>query len=255
MNYHLRYCPLKHFSIFTTVRNSREFCTGITTTWSKNNTTISIEQWWLHHVNDRVKNLAFRRSFRTTCFCCKKTRSSDNWFRIIVFWGDFDNPVDKKKLDHSKWWGSTLTCQATTWLTSTSCPLRKSGVVILLLSKQEKVSGFRNMEFWAKAEWTGGAEKSTECNWKKQPFLGVFLKSCNVCFPFSLSRVDYLSRCSLESLPVCLSPEEGQCQPVCPKVLVKCKSSNIQHEHVGEWFEFLRQIPFVNIALIVWSQL
>ena len=44
-------------------------------------------------------------------------------------------------------------------------------------------------------------------------------------------------------------------QPVCPKVLVKCKSSNIQHEHVGEWFEFLRQIPFVNIALIVWSQL
>ena len=59
---------------------------------------------------------------------------------------------------------------------------------------------------------------------KKQPFLGVFLKSCNVCFPFSLSRIDYLSQCSLESLPVCLSPEEGQCQPVCLKVLVKCKS-------------------------------
>ena len=35
----------------------------------------------------------------------------------------------------------------------------------------------------------------------------------------------------------------------CPKVLVKCKSSNIQHENVGEWFEFLRQIPFVNIAI------
>ena len=67
-------------------------------------------------------------------------------------------------------------------------------------------------------------------------------------FPFSLSRVDYLSQCNLESLPVCLSPEVGQCQQVCPKVLVKCKSSNIQHENVGEWFEFLRQIPFVNIA-------
>ena len=38
------------------------------------------------------------------------------------------------------------------------------------------------------------------------------LKSCNVCFPFSLSRIDYLSQCSLESLPVCLSPEEGQFQ-------------------------------------------
>ena len=36
----------------------------------------------------------------------------------------------------------------------------------------------------------------------------------------------------------------------CPKVLVKCKSSNIQHENVGEWFEFLRQIPFVNIAIV-----
>ena len=48
--------------------------------------------------------------------------------------------------------------------------------------------------------------------------------------------------------PVCLSPEAGQFQPVCSKVLVKCKSSNIQHENVGEWFEFLRQIPFVNIA-------
>ena len=26
--------------------------------------------------------------------------------------------------------------------------------------------------------------------------------------------------------------------------------SNIQHEHVNEWFEFLRQIPFVNIAIV-----
>ena len=51
-------------------------------------------------------------------------------------------------------------------------------------------------------------------------------------------------------LLVCLSPEEGQFQPVCPKVLVKCKSSNIQHENVGEWFEFLRQISFVNIAIV-----
>ena len=84
---------------------------------------------------------------------------------------------------------------------------------------------------------------------KNNPFWAFFLKSCNVCFPFSLSRIDYLSQCSLESLPVCLSPEEGQFQPVCPKVLVKCKSSNIQHENVGEWFEFLRQIPFANIAI------
>ena len=53
---------------------------------------------------------------------------------------------------------------------------------------------------------------STKCNWKKQPFLGIFFKSCNVCFPVSLSRIDYLSQCSLESLPVCLSPEEGQFQ-------------------------------------------
>ena len=29
---------------------------------------------------------------------------------------------------------------------------------------------------------------------------------------------------------------------------MKCKSSNIQHENVGKWFEFLRQIPYVNIA-------
>ena len=43
---------------------------------------------------------------------------------------------------------------------------------------------------------------------------------------------------------------KGEFQPVCPEVLVKCKSSNIQHENVGVWFEFLRQIPSVNIAII-----
>ena len=31
MNYHLRYCSPKHFSIFTTVGNSWEFCTGTKT--------------------------------------------------------------------------------------------------------------------------------------------------------------------------------------------------------------------------------
>ena len=55
----------------------------------------------------------------------------------------------------------------------------------------------------------------------------------------------------VQGWPVCLLPEAGQFQPVCPKVLVKCKSSNIQHENVGEWFEFLRQIPFVNIAILL----
>ena len=154
-------------------------------------------------------------------------------------------------------WGSTLTCQATTWLTSTSCPLRKSGVVILLLSKQEKVTGFRNMEFWAKAEWTGGAEKSTECNWKKQPFLGVFFKKLQCVFSiFTFSN--WLFKPVQPWIFASLSftwRGTVSIQPVCPKVLVKCKSSNIQHENVGEWFEFLRQIPFVNIAITVWSQL
>ena len=33
MNYHLRYCSPKHFSIFTTVGGSSEFCTRIKTTF------------------------------------------------------------------------------------------------------------------------------------------------------------------------------------------------------------------------------
>ena len=79
---------------------------------------------------------------------------------------------------------------------------------------------------------------------------------CHVTSGFSQNQLDTPGQLTLGNikwlqcqLAVSLSPEEGQCQPVCPKVLVKCKSSNIQHEHVGEWFEFLRQIPFVNIAI------
>ena len=62
-------------------------------------------------------------------------------------------------------WESTLTCQATTWPTSTSCLLRKSGVVTHLSLRQEKAIGLKNMEFWVKEEWTGGAEKSPTRRW------------------------------------------------------------------------------------------
>ena len=113
-------------------------------------------------------------------------------------------------------WESTLTCQATTWPISTSCLLRKSGVVTHLSSRQEKATGLKNMEFWVKEGWTGGVEKSqgddvevgrhqqeqqqngsqidnrvavhprrrhqpTQCNWKNNPFWASFFKNVVKC--------------------------------------------------------------------------
>ena len=92
---------------------------------------------------------------------------------------------------------------------------------------------------------------STECNWKKQPFLGIFFKKLQCVFSiFTFSN--WLFKPVQPWIFASLSftwRGTVSIQPVCPKVLVKCKSSNIQHENVGEWFEFLRQIPFVNIAI------
>ena len=87
---------------------------------------------------------------------------------------------------------------------------------------------------------------------KKQPLFGRFFKKLQCVFSiFTFSN--WLFKPVQPWIFASLSftwRGTVSIQPVCPKVLVKCKSSNIQHENVGEWFEFLRQIPFVNIAII-----